>query len=110
MSNSFPAPSVAGRSPIASPLTVNRFRPELQGLRALAVVLVMVYHVWFGRVSGGVDVFLLLSAFFLTGTFIRKIENGRPLNQLSYWRNVFRRLLPAAVVVLLAIIVASVSL
>lgn len=110
MSNSFPAPSVAGRSPIASPLTVNRFRPELQGLRALAVVLVMVYHVWFGRVSGGVDVFLLLSAFFLTGTFIRKVENGRPLNLLSYWLNVFRRLLPAAVVVFLAIIAASVSL
>ena len=35
------------------------FRPELQGLRALAVALVVVYHVWLGRVSGGVDVFFL---------------------------------------------------
>ena len=31
-----------------------RYRPELQGLRALAVALVVVYHVWLNRVSGGV--------------------------------------------------------
>ncbi|WP_410661691.1 hypothetical protein [Amycolatopsis sp. lyj-112] len=30
-----------------------RFRPEIQGLRALACVLVVVYHVWLGRISGG---------------------------------------------------------
>ena len=70
----------------------------------------MAYHVWFGRVSGGVDVFLLLSAFFLTGAFIRKVESARPLALLTYWLNVFRRLLPAAVLVLLAVIAASVAL
>lgn len=86
------------------------FRPELQGLRALAVLLVMVYHVWVGRVSGGVDVFLMLSAFFLTGSFIRKVETGRKLALSSYWLNVFRRLLPAAVVVLLATLIASAAL
>lgn len=109
MSLSLPAQRVAGRSPRAAN-TASAFRPELQGLRALAVVLVMVYHVWFGRVSGGVDVFLLLSAFFLTGAFIRKVEGGRPLALLTYWLNVFRRLLPAAVLVLLATIAASVAL
>ena len=41
-------------------------RPELQGLRAVAVTLVVVYHVWFGRVSGGVDVFFVVSGFLLT--------------------------------------------
>ena len=35
------------------------FRPEIQGLRAFAVLLVVLYHVWFGKVSGGVDVFNL---------------------------------------------------
>lgn len=105
-----PAPVLAGRSnaPVATP--ADRFRPELQGLRALAVVLVMVYHVWFGRVSGGVDVFLLLSAFFLAGSFIRKVERARPLALLSYWLGVFRRLLPAAVLVLLSVIAASIVL
>lgn len=110
MSISFPAPGAAGRSPVADPKPTSTFRPELQGLRALAVVLVMVYHVWLGRVSGGVDVFLLLSAFFLTGAFIRKVEGGRPVGLLTYWLNVFRRLLPAAVLVLLATIAASVAL
>ena len=55
------------------------FRAELHGLRAVALGLVAVYHVWLGRVSGGVDVFLFLSAFFLTGTFVRRLESGRPL-------------------------------
>ncbi len=32
-----------------------KFRPELQGLRALAAALVVVYHVWLDRISGGVD-------------------------------------------------------
>ncbi|PQZ96023.1 acyltransferase [Arthrobacter sp. MYb227] len=100
---------VAPKTRITTGLTAE-FRPELQGLRALAVLLVMVYHVWVGRVSGGVDVFLMLSAFFLTGSFIRKVETGRKLALSSYWLNVFRRLLPAAVVVLLATLIASAAL
>ncbi|MBQ1442906.1 MAG: hypothetical protein IIZ13_03540, partial [Renibacterium sp.] len=40
---------------------VRGFRPEIEGLRFFAVFLVVVYHVWLGRVSGGVDVFLLIS-------------------------------------------------
>lgn len=41
-----------------------KFLSEVQGLRALAVLMVVTYHIWFGRNSGGVDVFLLISAFF----------------------------------------------
>lgn len=51
--------------------TRSRFRPELQGLRALAVLLVVVYHVWVGRVSGGVDVFFLITGFLITGGLYR---------------------------------------
>lgn len=109
MSIHSPAPVLAARSKSTGTKPVSGFRPELQGLRALAVVLVMVYHVWFGRVSGGVDVFLMLSAFFLTGAFIRKVETSRALALISYWLNVFRRLLPAAVLVLVAVIGASIA-
>lgn len=35
-----------------------RFRPELEGVRAVAALLVAIYHIWIGSVSGGVDVFL----------------------------------------------------
>ena len=82
-------------------------RPEVQGLRALAVVMVVLYHVWLGRVSGGVDVFLLISAFLLTFSFVGKVESGRPLQLLRYWLGLFRRLLPAAVVVLVAVLAAT---
>ena len=77
------------------------FRPEIQGLRALAVLLVVVYHVFLGRVSGGVDIFLLISAFFLTLSFTRKLEAGRPLALGRYWLHTFKRLLPLAALTVL---------
>ncbi|WP_394247829.1 acyltransferase family protein [Arthrobacter pityocampae] len=84
-----------------------RYRPEVQGLRALAVAMVVVYHVWLGRVSGGVDVFLLVSAFLLTVTFTRKLEAQQPLALVAYWLNLLKRLLPAVVVVLLSVLAAT---
>ncbi|WP_417234324.1 acyltransferase family protein [Arthrobacter sp.] len=85
-------------------------RPEVQGLRAFAVLMVVTYHVWLGRVSGGVDVFLLISAFLLTSSFAYKVSSGRPLGLLAYWLHRFKSLLPAAVVVLLAVLAATASL
>ncbi|OMH35248.1 hypothetical protein BGP79_01235 [Tersicoccus sp. Bi-70] len=86
------------------------YRPEVQGLRAVAVMMVVCYHIWLGRVSGGVDVFLMLSAFLLTGSFIRKLEQDRPLALGGYWLHLFKRLLPAAVTVLLLTLAATVLL
>ena len=40
-----------------------KFRPEIEGLRIVAALLVAIYHIWFGKVSGGVDVFLLFLDF-----------------------------------------------
>lgn len=83
------------------------YRPEVQGLRALAVLMVVSYHIWFGRVSGGVDVFLLISAFLLTLSFLREVESGRPLDLTRHWLHQYKRLLPAVVVVILGTLVAS---
>ncbi|HXA11058.1 MAG TPA: acyltransferase, partial [Mycobacterium sp.] len=47
------------------------YRHDLDGLRGVAIALVAIFHVWFGRVSGGVDVFLVLSGFFFGGSMLR---------------------------------------
>lgn len=80
------------------------YRADIDGLRALAIVLVVVYHVWLGRVSGGVDVFLMISAFFLTASFARRMKHGARMRVGTYWLRKFRRLLPAAVVTLLGVL------
>ena len=81
--------------------------PEVQGLRALAVLMVVCYHVWFARISGGVDIFLLISAFLLTGQFVRKLESGRALEIFRYWAHLFKRLLPLITLTLLATLGAA---
>lgn len=95
------APSGASGT-VPAPTSAGRFRPELHGLRGLAIGLVVLYHVWFDRVSGGIDVFLFLSSFLLVGTFLRRVDAGRPTAPFAYWGRTFKRLLPPAAVVVLA--------
>ena len=83
------------------------FHPEYAGLRALALLLVVVYHIWFNRVSGGVDVFLMLSAFFLTGSIARHLERGKRFDIPGYWRKVSLRIVPATVFVVLVVLLGS---
>lgn len=92
-----PSGDMVGSTP---PRSFPTFRPEIEGLRAVAVLLVMVFHIWEGRVSGGVDVFFVISAFLLTGTFSRAFDRGRPIRLLAYWLRTFSRLLPPLAVML----------
>ena len=82
------------------------YRAELQGLRALAVALVVVYHVWVNRVSGGVDVFFVLSGFLLTGQLVRAAERGG-IGLRNRWGRTLLRLVPAAAVMLAVTAVAG---
>jgi peptidoglycan/LPS O-acetylase OafA/YrhL len=79
------------------------YRHDLDGLRGIAIALVAVFHVWFGRVSGGVDVFLALSGFFFGGRALRTaLTPGASLRPVPEVTRLMRRLLPALVVVLAA--------
>ena len=69
--------------------------------------MVVTYHVWLGRVSGGVDIFLLISAFLMTLSFTRKVDSGAPLRLLSHWLHLLKRLLPAVVVVILGVLAGT---
>src|SRR5690625_3295541 len=79
------------------------YRHDLDGLRGVAIALVAVFHVWFGRVSGGVDVFLALSGFFFGDKLLRVALNpSSSLSPVPDLIRLVRRLLPALVVVLAA--------
>jgi peptidoglycan/LPS O-acetylase OafA/YrhL len=79
------------------------YRHDLDGLRGIAIALVAVFHVWFGRVSGGVDVFLALSGFFFGSRVLRTaMTPGASLWPGPEILRLVRRLLPALVVVLAA--------
>lgn len=82
--------------------SAGKFRTELHGLRAVSILMVVVYHVWIGRVSGGIDIFLLISSYLLMQTFLRRIDRGGPLNVVQYCLKAFRRLMPPAVITILA--------
>ena len=80
-------------------------RLDLQGLRAIAVALVIVYHLWPRALPGGfvgVDVFFVLSGFLITGHLHRELRETGTVRLRAFWARRVRRLLPAASVVLIA--------
>ena len=100
-------------SPAATAAAGNRvsgvYRHDLDGLRGVAIALVAVFHVWFGRVSGGVDVFLALSGFFFGSSLLRKaLTPGSALTPWPQIKRLGRRLLPALIVVLAAAMVLTI--
>ena len=85
------------------------YRHDLDGLRGVAIALVAMFHVWFGKVSGGVDVFLVLSGFFFGGMVMRTaLAPGASLSLVPQLTRLVRRLLPALVVVLAAAAVLTI--
>jgi peptidoglycan/LPS O-acetylase OafA/YrhL len=97
--------TVAERSePAAAPPAVpDGFRPEIQGLRAVAVLLVVAYHLYPNRISGGyvgVDVFFVLSGYLITSHLYREAATTSRLSLTRFWARRIRRLLPASLLVL----------
>lgn len=76
-------------------------RDDIQGLRAIASLLVASYHIWIGTVSGGVDVFFAVGGYLLALSLLREIERTHRVDvPRTLWRNA-KRLFPMAVLVLL---------
>ncbi|MEU0490622.1 acyltransferase family protein [Nocardiopsis sp. NPDC006139] len=97
------------QSPVLNTLRapVSRRRDDIEGLRAVAAVLIAVYHIWFGTVSGGVDVFLLLTGFLVTGSMVRALERDGRIGVGAFWSRTVRRLFPAGAVVLAAVLAGA---
>lgn len=78
------------------------YRPDIDGLRAVAVLLVLAYHLGVKAVSGGfigVDVFFVISGFLITSQLVKELQSGTFSLSKFYERRV-RRLLPALIVML----------
>src|SRR5215213_9889499 len=94
----------------ASVQTTSRFRADVEGLRAVAVLAVVVYHAGLSQVGGGfvgVDVFYVLSGFLITGLLWEELQTTAGLRLGAFYGRRARRLLPAAVLVLMVTLAAS---
>ena len=79
------------------------FRSDIEGLRAISIFVVVLYHAKVPLFSGGfvgVDVFFVISGFLITGLLLREVERHQRIDLVAFWARRARRLLPNALLVL----------
>ena len=90
--------------------STTQFRPDLEGLRGIAILLVVACHAAIPMVGAGfigVDVFFVLSGFLITGILVVEAERTRRIDLAAFYARRARRILPAAAVVLVATLAAA---
>src|SRR3954468_5541226 len=88
---------------------MTRYRADIDGLRAIAVLSVLAFHLFPGIARGGfvgVDVFFVISGFLISSVLMEDLDASRPLLLRFYLRRV-RRIFPALIVLLAAILAAG---
>jgi peptidoglycan/LPS O-acetylase OafA/YrhL len=79
-----------------------KYRPDIDGLRAIAVMLVVLFHAFPEAMPGGfigVDIFFVISGFLITGIVVRELDQKR-FSLLGFYNRRIRRIFPALIVVL----------
>ncbi len=85
------------------------YRPDIDGLRAFAVIPVILYHLGISGFSGGfvgVDIFFVISGYLITSIILREIKKGT-FSLLGFWERRVRRILPVLFTVVFSTIIAS---
>ncbi|HWH93944.1 MAG TPA: acyltransferase family protein [Baekduia sp.] len=106
-------PSGLAQRPGPDGRPTSRWRPEIQALRALAVALVIAAHIWPDLVPGGyvgVDVFFAVSGFLITSLLVEEVVSTGRIALTAFWARRARRILPAALVTLLACAIGTMVL
>lgn len=88
-----------------------KFRTDIQALRAVAVLLVFGYHLFPSRLTGGfvgVDVFFVISGYLIVGNLLREAETSGSVRLWRFWSRRAKRLAPASMLVLVTSAVATV--
>jgi peptidoglycan/LPS O-acetylase OafA/YrhL len=86
-----------------------RVRPDIQGLRALAVVVVVLDHL-IGWPSGGfigVDIFFVISGFLITGLLLREYEKAGRISYGDFYRRRIKRIIPASLAAIVATLLGA---
>ncbi len=80
-------------------MTARHYRPEIDGLRAVSVIGVVLFHLGLGFPGGfvGVDVFFVISGYLITGILLRQLSEDR-FSLVDFWARRVRRIAPAAIV------------
>ncbi|MFJ4044817.1 acyltransferase family protein [Microbacterium sp. NPDC089987] len=95
--------SLQAAEDVTSSTKTGRFRTDIQALRAIAIALVVLNHLWPVRLTGGyvgVDVFFVISGFLITGHLAGEITRTGGVRLGAFYARRIRRLLPAAFLVL----------
>ena len=88
----------------------DHFRPDIEGLRAVAILAVLLFHIGIPFTDGGftgVDVFYVISGFLITGLLLREGETTGKVDLLRFYGRRMRRLLPAALLVIVVTLALS---
>ncbi|MBT4799054.1 MAG: acyltransferase [Verrucomicrobia bacterium] len=80
-------------------MMTKHYRPEIDGLRAISVIGVVLFHLELGFPGGfvGVDVFFVISGYLITGILLRQLGEDR-FSLMEFWARRVRRIVPAAMV------------
>jgi len=101
-------PLLSARADRDKPRAVRKFRPDIEGLRAVAVISVVLSHLALGFPGGyvGVDVFFVISGFLISRQLLSDIDQRNRVSFRTFYARRVRRILPAATVVIVGTILA----
>ena len=95
---------------VLSAPTTSGYRPDVEGLRGIAILSVVLYHLDQRLLPGGftgVDIFFVISGFLITGILLREYQATGRIDLWGFWSRRARRILPSAALVLLVTTVLS---
>lgn len=94
---------------IATAVNKHEYRPEIDGLRAIAIVPVVLFHTGLAGFSGGfvgVDVFFVISGFLISRQILGDISKNK-FSMIEFWTRRARRIIPAISVVMAFVFIAG---
>jgi len=103
----------APKASVTKPPPKGAYRPHLDGIRAVAVILVILFHLEYAWIPGGfvgVDVFFVLSGYLITGLLVDELARNGRVDLVRFYAHRVRRLLPASVLVVAVVIAGTAGL